>query len=107
MIGDIILNKEASIILIDEIENAGINKSKAIQLLQAVDKLVIIITHNPGLALLGKYRIVMKNGGISQCIERTEEELKLLRWLQDVELKLERFTEVIRKGARIHEGLLE
>ncbi|SHE46126.1 ABC-type lipoprotein export system, ATPase component [Tissierella praeacuta DSM 18095] len=107
MIADIILNKEASIILIDEIENAGINKSKAIQMLQAKNKLVIIITHNPSLALLGEYRIVMRDGGMYQCLKRETDEIKVLKRLQSLEVRLEQITENIRKGKIIDESLLE
>lgn len=107
MIADIILNEEASIILIDEIENAGIDKYKAIQMLQAENKLVIMITHNPSLALLGEYRIVMEAGGISQLIERSKEELRVLEKLQTIEETLETLKNEIRKGRTINESLLE
>jgi ABC-type lipoprotein export system ATPase subunit len=107
MIADIILNREASIILIDEIENAGIDKYKAVEMLQAENKLVLMITHNPSLALLGEYRIVMRLGGVSKLVERSKKELIVLRKLQAMEYTLEQLKNEIRKGSEIDEGLLE
>lgn len=78
MITDIALNTQAGIILIDEIENAGIDKIKAMNLLVHHNKLIIVITHDPLLALYGHYRIIMKNGGIRQLIQRNSYEQQLI-----------------------------
>ena len=47
-------------ILIDEIENAGIDRRQAIEILAKSEKIVFISTHDPLLALRADKRIVMK-----------------------------------------------
>ena len=44
MIADIALLCDSPIVLIDEIENAGIDKERALGLLQRHDKLVLVVT---------------------------------------------------------------
>ena len=62
------------VILIDEIENAGIDRRQAISILTRKDKIVFMSTHDPLLALSASKRIVIRNGGIAKIIETTEEE---------------------------------
>lgn len=69
---------KSPIILIDEIENAGINRKKALSLLLDEDKIVLMATHDPVLALMGDRRIVIKNGSIYRVIGTTEEERTIL-----------------------------
>lgn len=52
MIADIALLCDSPIVLIDEIENAGIDKERALGLLQRHDKLVLVVTHDPHTALM-------------------------------------------------------
>ncbi len=59
MIADIALLCDSPIVLIDEIENAGIDKERALGLLQRHDKLVLVVTHDPHTALMSRRRIVM------------------------------------------------
>lgn len=77
MIADIAFVCNSPLVLIDEIENAGIDKKKALKLLASREKLVLIVTHDPHTALLGRQRIVMKNGGISEILKRSAAEKKL------------------------------
>ena len=74
MIADTAILSKSPIILIDEIENAGIDRKKALDLLLSEEKIVLMATHDPVLALMGDRRIVIKNGGIAKVIETTEEE---------------------------------
>ncbi len=71
MIADIAFVCDSPIVLIDEIENAGIDKKKALNLLTSHEKLVLIVTHDSHTALMAARRIVMKNGAVSHVIERT------------------------------------
>ncbi|WP_027184065.1 ATP-binding cassette domain-containing protein [Desulfovibrio inopinatus] len=82
MIADTALLSQAPIILIDEIENAGVDKSKALDLFVDNNKIVLIATHDPFLALSTDQRIIIRNGGIDKVILTTSEEKKKL-----VELK--------------------
>lgn len=77
MIADTALLSSSPIILIDEIENAGIDRHQAIRLLQGAEKIVLVATHDPSLALTAPRRLVLTNGGISEVRERTTAEEKL------------------------------
>lgn len=74
MIADIAMVCDSPVVLIDEIENAGIDKKKALHLLTNLDKLVLIVTHDPHTALMADKRIIMKHGAISCIRERSKEE---------------------------------
>ena len=69
MIADIALLSASPIVLIDEIENAGIDRKRSLDLLIASDKIVLMSTHDPILALLGDRRIVVRNGAVADIIE--------------------------------------
>ncbi|MBI9109563.1 MAG: ATP-binding cassette domain-containing protein [Spirochaetales bacterium] len=74
MIADVAIISNSPIILVDEIENAGIDRRKAMKLLTGRGKIVLIVTHDPQLALIGEKRIVMKNGGMDKIIDLTKDE---------------------------------
>lgn len=97
MIADTAILTNSPIILIDEIENAGIDRKKALDLLVSNDKIVLIATHDPMLALNAKRRIVIKNGAISKIIETTEEEKGRLIELE----KAEQIISAVRTNLRL------
>lgn len=74
LIADAVIIGNAPIILLDEIENAGIHRTKALDLLKKYNKIFIFVTHDPRIALFSDYRIVMKNGGMSKVFYRNERE---------------------------------
>lgn len=74
MIADTAFMSSSPVVLIDEIENAGIDRKQAIEILAKNDKIVFMSTHDPLLALSADRRIVIRNGGISKVIETSEEE---------------------------------
>ena len=90
-------------VLIDEIENAGINRKMALELLVKNKKIVIIATHDPILALMGHKRLVMKNGGMVKVIERTEKEESLLNKLQVWDEKINELRQNLREGNMLDE----
>jgi len=98
MIADVALNNSAPVILIDEVENAGIDRIKAMSLLTKHEKIVLVVTHDPLLALYGLKRIVLKNGGISHVIDRTNEEKEILEQLINVNSKIDTLRQKIRNG---------
>ncbi|HHD92248.1 MAG TPA: ATP-binding cassette domain-containing protein, partial [Candidatus Portnoybacteria bacterium] len=101
MISDVANISVSPIILIDEIENAGIKKEKAIQILLEEGKIVLIVTHDPSLALNSDRRIVVKNGGIVDMIKTTSKEKNIaeyLNWIEGYNLDVR---EKIRKGEKI------
>ena len=68
MIADTAILSTSPIVLIDEIENAGIDRKRALNLLVSEEKIVLMATHDPSLALIADKRIVIKNGGIHKII---------------------------------------
>ncbi len=98
MIADTAILSKSSIVLIDEIENAGIDRYKALSLLTDEEKIVLIATHDPALALMADRRLIIKNGGIADIIETTEEEKKVLSKLDFYENALHEYREQLRYG---------
>lgn len=95
MIADIACFSNRSVVLIDEIENAGINKDAALALLVRSDKIVFLVTHDPHTALMADKRIVLANGGITRMSAKTEGERalfdkldKLYRQNRDIQRRL-------------------
>ena len=101
MIADVAVLSNSPIILIDEVENAGIDRRKAIELLTGKGKIVLIVTHDPQLALLGEKRIVMKNGGMDKVIELSREERHAEAMLSKFVNKIFYAQSIIREGETI------
>lgn len=109
MIADTAILSSSPIILIDEIENAGINREKALELLVGEEKIVLMATHDPILALMGDKRIIINNGGIKDVIETSSEEKKLMKELKVLDKVLTDLREDLRYGnklSRIKDELL-
>src|SRR5690554_768398 len=85
MIADTAILSSSPIVLIDEIENAGIDRRKALNLLVDEEKIVLMATHDPTLALIADKRIIIKNGGIHKIIETSPEERELLTKLEEID----------------------
>jgi ABC-type lipoprotein export system ATPase subunit len=98
MIADAALLSTSPIILIDEIENAGIDRQKALNLLLKEEKIVLMATHDPILALMGQRRIVIKNGGIQAILQVSPQEKANLAELEKYDHKLTLLRNEIRKG---------
>ncbi|MDC7233858.1 MAG: ATP-binding cassette domain-containing protein [Spirochaetales bacterium] len=98
MIADTAFLSQSPIILIDEIENAGIDRKRALELLIRQEKIVLMATHDPVLALSGDRRIVIKNGGIAKIIETTEEERSILSHLEELDRTLLSYRTRLRQG---------
>lgn len=98
MIADIALICDSPIVLIDEIENAGIDKEKAFSHLTRQDKLVLVVTHDPHTALMAKKRIIMANGAIAAIRERTPAEEALYQSLSQTYHLHQNYQTLLRKG---------
>jgi len=68
LIADAVVIGNSPIILLDEIENAGIHRIKALELLKKYEKIFVFVTHDPRIALLSDFRIVMRNGAMQSVI---------------------------------------
>ena len=101
MIADTAILSKSPIVLIDEIENAGIDRKKALDLLLSEEKIVLIATHDPSLALLGGRRIVIQQGGIHKVIETTDEERTVLHELEVMDAKIQDMRRRLRYGEKL------
>jgi len=98
MIADALIVGDTPILLLDEIENAGIFKNRVMQAIQGGNKAVVLVTHDPYLALTADRRIVMRNGGVHSVIEPTGQEQDIIEYLALIETKLNQIREKIRLG---------
>jgi ABC-type uncharacterized transport system ATPase component len=103
MIADMAILSKSPIVLIDEIENAGIDRKKALELLVKQEKIILMATHDPILALMGDKRLVIKNGGIAKIIESSDAERKNLTKLEELDNTLLALRNRIRFGETLEE----
>jgi len=103
MIADCAHISQSAIVLIDEIENAGVDRREAIALLAQSEKIVLISTHDPLLALGADMRIVIKNGGISKILETTPQEKQSLIELEKIDHLLYNTRKELRAGGQIND----
>ncbi|POR05622.1 ABC transporter [Alkalispirochaeta sphaeroplastigenens] len=107
MIADTAYLSTSPIVLIDEIENAGIDKSKALDLLCSQEKIVLIATHDPLLALMCSQRLVIRNGAVQKVIAADAGERRQLEQLLRIDELVQELRRRIRAGERIEENALE
>ena len=98
MIADTALLSSSPIVLIDEIENAGIDRHAAIALLRGADKIVLIATHDPSLALSAERRVVIGNGAITSVLERSDREREIAAQLRVFDSLQEELRTALRSG---------
>jgi len=101
MVSDVANISISPIILIDEIENAGIKKEQAIKILVEEGKIILIVTHDPSLALNADKRIIIKDGGIVKILNTALKEKGIAHYLNWVESYSLEIREKIRKGQEI------
>ena len=101
LIADAILIGQTPILLLDEVENAGINKEGVISCLREYKKAVIFVTHDPYLALITDRRIVMKNGAVAGVLEPGDSERDIIGTVSDMDAFLWDLREKIRSGELI------
>ncbi len=101
MIADTAFLSTSPVVLIDEIENAGIDRKKALQLLVKNEKIILIATHDPILALMGEQRLVIKNGGIHKLLITTEKEKENLKELEALDARIMSLRNRLRQGEYI------
>jgi ABC-type lipoprotein export system ATPase subunit len=106
MIADTAHMSQSPIVLIDEIENAGIDRRRAIELLAQKEKIVFISTHDPLLALNADKRVIIKNGGIHKIITTSPEEKQSLGMIEKLDNTLLKLRNHLRNGDLITESLI-
>jgi len=98
MIADIALLSDTPIVLIDEVENAGIHKFRALEVLAGRGKVVITATHDPVLILMNQTRLVMRNGGMAALLHSSGEERECAEELKRMDNTLMEVRETLRMG---------
>lgn len=104
MVADVAIISNSPIVLIDEIENAGIRKHDALEALAGHGKIVMVVTHDPVLALMTDKRIVMKNGGMQAVVSTTDEEKALSQKLNKIDELMLSLRDKVRNGDVIKDG---
>ncbi len=107
LIADAVIIGNSPIILLDEIENAGIHKTKALDLLKNYRKIFVFVTHDPTIALLSDFRIVMKNGAMQKLIYASKEEMKAASKLKSIDDIILHYRSLVRAGEELNVALLE
>jgi len=100
MIADTVMISPAPILLIDEIENAGIDRLEAMKLLTQGKKIVLLATHDPLLALSAGRRIILQNGGIRAVLEQDETDRENLKELSEADRLNTSLRQAVRNGER-------
>lgn len=101
MIADIAMICDSPIVLIDEIENAGIDKERALEVLLRREKLVLVVTHDVHTALMAPRRMIMGNGAVREVVERSEEEETLFETLSLEYRSQQERQRLLRKGEKL------
>ncbi|MCK9220349.1 MAG: ATP-binding cassette domain-containing protein [Bacteroidales bacterium] len=107
LIADAVVIGHSPIILLDEIENAGIHRTKALELLKKYKKIFVFVTHDPCIALMSDFRIVMKNGAMQQLITTRQEEKKVVSKMKQIDDMMLNFRQIIRSGDELTEAVFK
>lgn len=101
MIADTAVLSRSPVVLIDEIENAGIDRRKALEVLVGQDKVVLMATHDPILALMGDRRVVIGGGAMRAVVEPSAAERANLVELRALDARLMELRGRLRRGERL------
>lgn len=107
LIADAVIIGNSPIILLDEIENAGIHRTKALELLKNYEKIFVFVTHDPRIALMSDFRITMKNGAMQSIIVTGDEEREVAQGLKNMDDIILDFRNRIRMGEYVTKKTLK
>jgi len=107
LIADAVIIGNSPIILLDEIENAGINRSRALELLKGYRKIFVFVTHDPRIALLSDFRIVMQNGAMKKVVRAGAAERTAAEEIKKLDELILHLRKLIRDGESIEPGMLK
>lgn len=101
MIADTAVLSASPVVLIDEIENAGIDRQQALDILIQEEKIVLMATHDPILALMGDRRVIINNGAMQKVIEPSQAERDNLTELRAIDGRMMALRHRLRMGERL------
>ena len=99
MVADVVLVSACPVVLIDELENAGIDRLRALDFLLAHRVIALVATHDPLIALRADRRLVMAGGAVRAVVRRSAAEAALLRRLERDHVRTEALKDRLRRGA--------
>lgn len=98
MVADTVLVSRCPVVLIDEIENAGIDRREALAFLLSRDVAAVVATHDPLIALYASRRLVMAGGAMAALLDRSAGEEDLRARLDVEEDQHSALRERLRRG---------
>lgn len=101
LIADAVVIGNSPILLLDEIENAGIHRGRAMELLRNYQKIFIFVTHDPKIALLSDFRIVMSNGAMQKVLYPDADEKIIAGEISKLDDLMLKFRNRLWEGERI------
>lgn len=101
LVADATVVCDTPIVLLDEVENAGIHRTRAIELLRKHRKMFIFVTHDPRIALLSDRRLVMRGGAMNKLLETDDAERECAAMVSRLDDSLARLRDQIRRGERL------
>lgn len=101
LIADAAIICSTPIVLLDEVENAGIHRTRAIELLRRYRKIFIFVTHDPRIALHSDSRIVMKGGRMVDFLRTNFEERAFSTKVGRLDDALAALRDQLRHGHRL------
>ncbi|HEX3028374.1 MAG TPA: ATP-binding cassette domain-containing protein [Clostridia bacterium] len=107
LIADATIICDTPIVLLDEVENAGIHRTRALQLLREHNKIFLFVTHDPRIVLLSDFRIVMREGRIIEVLQTNQEERKLSNGVSKLDDTLSLLRDKLRLGKRLNSNDME
>ena len=107
LIADATIICNTPIVLLDEVENAGIHRSRALDLLRQHRKIFIFVTHDPRIAFVSDFRIVMRGGSMTQLLCTNDTERSFSFKVNKLDDLLSQMRDKIRMGERLTGNELE
>ena len=107
LIADATVICSTPVVLLDEVENAGIHRTRAVQLFREYRKIFIFVTHDPRIALLSDFRIVMQGGRVTQVLYDQRDERGVSSHVNRLDDALSALRERLRMGKRLNAGALD
>jgi ABC-type lipoprotein export system ATPase subunit len=104
LVADAVVIGNSPIILLDEIENAGIDRLRALQPLKRYRKIFIFVTHDLRIALLSDVRVVLLRGAMQALVARDEEERRVAGRIGRLDTIMVEMRDRLRAGGRLAES---
>jgi ABC-type lipoprotein export system ATPase subunit len=103
LVADAVVIGNSPIILLDEMENAGIDRLRALELLKRYRKIFIFVTHDLRITLLSDYRVVLMQGAMQAVVPRGDEERRVAGRIGLLDEMMVAMRNRLRAGERVAE----